>query len=582
MVQNRSRLNLITLLCLLFISQFSLSPGWTVSAHGAPCGDGLAPRLTIGGMGRVTPGNSNNVRDEAKKTGKLLGQIAGGEVFNVLDGPICADGLNWWQVRYGELQGWTVEAAGKDYWLEPYDPSKPEKLTPTDDFTYEYEGIRFKLDPALAASVTAFHLAPVVDDPNYDPPSPIAPEGVEFSFANSNGKTIKLSLRVYSVEDYKKAYEFAERDINKLSQMLADNPGWLSPDGKEKIPVLSIVEPPMLMRARANELGFTNGSGYRFLAEYSYDVREILNPLEYLFSGVTYDQQYYVMARAQVTTPLLADKMTQFGAEFEDHFETYRSDIIKSLVKAKPEEFGPNLDLLDGLMQSLQVHGPQFKVTVDNDITHIQYDNISFDVASSYAKAATFQIDQASWETMSPLPEHVCLGLHSDESHIVNTRTNICFIPTERMDEYVKKIRQLVKDKPTFEVPDGRTRIPIPFNGAAQLMHSQVNYIETDALQGVRFVTRYAQMDYYIGGNTLEYNFSGVTRGGKYIIFLQFGVSTKLLSDKVPSTAQLSNLLKDPPKYYKQVVDTLNSGTSADFNPNLEIFDAIVQSIRFS
>jgi hypothetical protein len=536
----------------------------------------------VGELGRVTPGNSNNVRAEPKKTGKLLGKIPGGDSFEVLAGPECADGLNWWQVRYGDVEGWTVEAAGLDYWLEPYDPSKPEVLTPTNEVNYNYEGIAFQLDPALASSVTATHLAPVVDDPNYDPPSPIAPEGLQFTFVDSNGEILKLSLRVYSVADYKKAYEFAERDINQLSQLLTDDPGWLAPAKDERIPLLSVVNPPQLLRARVNELEFANGSGYRFLAQYAFDVREIVNPLEYLFSGLTYDQQYYVFAKAIVTTPLLVDKSTQFGLDFETNFDSYRDGILKSINAAKPEDFTPNLDLLDGLIRSLRVHGPEFKVTVDNEVTHVQYDNVSFDVASSFAKAAFYKIDQASWETMSPLPQHVCLYLASDPTTIGLASTQICIIPTERMDDYVKEIRQLVKDKPTFENPDGRAFIPIPFNGAAQLIHAQVSYIDTDTLQGVRFVTRYAQMDYYIGGNTLRYNFSGVTRGGKYIVFVEQGVNTALLSSDIPTNAQIANINADPPKYYKRIVETLNAGTTADFAPNLETLDAIVQSIHFN
>jgi hypothetical protein len=89
-------------------------------------------------------------------------------------------------------------------------------------------------------------------------------------------------------------------------------------------------------------------------------------------------------------------------------------------------------------------------------------------------------------------------------------------------------------------------------------------------------------MDYYIGGNTLEYNFSGVTRGGKYIVYLEQGVNTALLSNKVPTDDQLGNILADPLKYYKQIVAKLNAGTPADFNPNLDTLDAIIQSIRFN
>lgn len=84
------------------------------------CAGAPVPRLVIGEQGRVLPGDSNNVRDPASREGALVGAIPGGAVFDVLDGPVCADGLNWWQVAYEGITGWTGEGAGTDYWIEPY------------------------------------------------------------------------------------------------------------------------------------------------------------------------------------------------------------------------------------------------------------------------------------------------------------------------------------------------------------------------------------------------------------------------------------------------------------------------------
>ncbi|MBN1963671.1 MAG: hypothetical protein JW910_03425, partial [Anaerolineae bacterium] len=56
------------------------------------------------------------------------GSVPGGESFAVLDGPVCADGFNWWQVDYGGQVGWTVEGSGSEYFLLVYEPPTP---TPT-------------------------------------------------------------------------------------------------------------------------------------------------------------------------------------------------------------------------------------------------------------------------------------------------------------------------------------------------------------------------------------------------------------------------------------------------------------------
>lgn len=89
------------------------------------CPGAPTPQLGINGQGRVTPGDANNVRDIPAKSGTKTGEIPGGEIFNVLEGPTCADGLNWWRVSYKDLTGWTVEGQGMDYWVEAYDPDLP-------------------------------------------------------------------------------------------------------------------------------------------------------------------------------------------------------------------------------------------------------------------------------------------------------------------------------------------------------------------------------------------------------------------------------------------------------------------------
>ncbi|MBZ0278035.1 MAG: SH3 domain-containing protein, partial [Anaerolineae bacterium] len=119
--------------CLYMMSMFAFAAG--VLAQDDPnCPGAPLPRLVVGGQGRVTPGDPNNVRDAAARSGAKIGAIPGGEAFSVLEGPVCADGLNWWRVSYGDLTGWTVEGASGAYWVEPYDPNQPTAtpLPPTE------------------------------------------------------------------------------------------------------------------------------------------------------------------------------------------------------------------------------------------------------------------------------------------------------------------------------------------------------------------------------------------------------------------------------------------------------------------
>lgn len=86
---------------------------------GTACPGFLPSRLSIGGQARVLGNTPNNVRSEPNAGSQRLGQIPGGAVFTIVDGPVCADDLAWWQVDYEGLVGWTAEGQESTYWLEP-------------------------------------------------------------------------------------------------------------------------------------------------------------------------------------------------------------------------------------------------------------------------------------------------------------------------------------------------------------------------------------------------------------------------------------------------------------------------------
>lgn len=89
------------------------------------------PRLTVGRHGIVTPGTPLNVRSAPGTDAEQLGQMEAGIVFEVTDGPVCAGGINWWNVNGGEFWGfWIAEGAEGAYFVEPYRfvPAAPTEL----------------------------------------------------------------------------------------------------------------------------------------------------------------------------------------------------------------------------------------------------------------------------------------------------------------------------------------------------------------------------------------------------------------------------------------------------------------------
>jgi hypothetical protein len=99
--------------------------GWRLGAGTVPnppaaaCPGAPSPRLIVGAQARVMLNTApNNVRD-TPVSGAVLGQIPPGGAFSVLAGPTCANAMNWWQVNYNGMVGWTAEGDAGGYWLEP-------------------------------------------------------------------------------------------------------------------------------------------------------------------------------------------------------------------------------------------------------------------------------------------------------------------------------------------------------------------------------------------------------------------------------------------------------------------------------
>jgi hypothetical protein len=99
---------------------------WTVSAEpirdlaeGFTCPGAPAPRLTVGGQGIVLPGAPNNLRTQPSLAGERVGEMPAGAIFDVVDGPVCADGIVWFEVITEQVTAWTAESADGEYYLEP-------------------------------------------------------------------------------------------------------------------------------------------------------------------------------------------------------------------------------------------------------------------------------------------------------------------------------------------------------------------------------------------------------------------------------------------------------------------------------
>lgn len=97
----------------------TLPPSPTPFCPGAP-----RQRLIVHERGRVLLDDPRpiNLRFQPGTSAAILIRISTGEIFYVLEGPVCNGDFAWYRIRYGTREGWIAEGDLTSYYVEPYLP----------------------------------------------------------------------------------------------------------------------------------------------------------------------------------------------------------------------------------------------------------------------------------------------------------------------------------------------------------------------------------------------------------------------------------------------------------------------------
>jgi hypothetical protein len=143
--------------------------------------------------------------------------------------------------------------------------------------------------------------------------------------------------------------------------------------------------------------------------------------------------------------------------------------------------------------------------------------------------------------------------------------------------DVIENLKQLLADKPATV-----DQLPLlPLFNAAQVFHAQLQYIQFQDGQGVRFITQYDQAPLPINNLELFYTFQGLTNDGQYYVAAILPITSSVLpnTDQVTSE-QEQTPLADFPAYLKQTTQQLDSLKPSDFSPDLSLLDQVIQSLQ--
>ena len=141
----------------------------------------------------------------------------------------------------------------------------------------------------------------------------------------------------------------------------------------------------------------------------------------------------------------------------------------------------------------------------------------------------------------------------------------------------IETLRNLLAERET--VPASELPL-LPLTNSAQVFHAQVQYLDFDYIQGLRFISQHSQDPHPIMLNQeLFYTFQGITDDGVYYLAAFFPLSTVFLPDKI-EVEDWDAFHTNYDTYLAETTSALDQLLPTEFTPDITLLDAVVTSLR--
>jgi hypothetical protein len=183
------------------------------------------------------------------------------------------------------------------------------------------------------------------------------------------------------------------------------------------------------------------------------------------------------------------------------------------------------------------------------------------------------------WEV---LPAHLRLTL---DSYLIGDHLfvpQIFVYPVEELVAINEGAAQNVASlQSLLQSPQEITPMPLlPLFNAGQMLHVQVQYLDFQTGQGVRYLTMLSQGLNPINNYELIYSYQGLTNDGRYYVAVILPVHhADLPPDSSVTSIEPATYTDDYPAYLEDIVTMLNLQSADTFSPDLTALDAMISSL---
>jgi hypothetical protein len=184
------------------------------------------------------------------------------------------------------------------------------------------------------------------------------------------------------------------------------------------------------------------------------------------------------------------------------------------------------------------------------------------------------------WEV---LPEYtrVTLQGYPIGNHVM--KPQIFIYPVQDLGKVNEGAGKIVASLQTLlQSPQEIPNMPfLPLFNAAQVMHAQIQYLDFQSGQGLRYLTQFDQGIMPINNYELIYTYQGLTRDGKFYVAAVLPVNhPSLPADGKVTGNEPPEFTSDFRAYVANVVNTLNPQPANTFIPDLTRLDAMMSSLE--
>lgn len=541
---------------LLLLALLCVTLNAPAAMQASTCPGALPSRMRVGFEGRITAPNGTNMRERPGVAAPTVFGMPQDAVFMVLDGPVCADGFAWWEVRYRRFVGWAAESGRSDYWMVSLAPDY-QRLN-VDDVT-------LLLDKTIAPGGIA----------ERKPRTPVYQNG---EFALVDLPHLRFSLR----DDTGQAHVsvFPALDFNRLVGGALDSLDSLietRPDVLDMFALpqaLPAVDMQRILIAQPEYINFDGGEGLRFIGYFDYSADVITaRDIYYVYLGLTNDRLRYIQAFIPVQALDLPPAPDLNTMSYAQHL----AQTQVALDNAAPDRFVPALDTLDTLIDSLEITG---QAPAPSSLA--QQGVVRFAVSGAVAPGAVGEtITQTDPIAALPLPPHTRFYLGGLPAF--GGAPHVAVYPADAFNfAFVGAVDQfktfLNADEATPNVP---LRLPVVAEGARRI-DARAAYLNFNGGRGVRYLAVYGHGAEAITAYDVVYVFVGLTEDERSFVQVIIPLVATALPTAPPADFGADALLRDETlrlEYLAEARRTLNSASDQSFRPRIDALDDMIRTL---